>query len=565
MSGRLSPEQYRAAFIPSGPGFDRYDPDVALIQLGMPTSASLLVWFVPRRGELAELRVELGAVDHNGVALKIDAHEKRVWLAEQGPLRLQLLGLEADRAYRIEASFVERRVEQRRLLHARTAPASGAPAAFSFLSSSCIQPFAQDATETIVTEQTVRGLWLYRRRAQGIAAPAPMFALGLGDQVYVDSGRRAMLEGMRRQRARYERGEADEFFETAYRAQFSVPPLQAAREALPSAMIWDDHEIRDGWGAQQDENTIAGGELRWLEHLGAARRHFVAWQALRNPTRNQAETAFQARALPGSDLTASADLDFETDWGASASFFVMDQRSARSAALARVMSAQQLERLRSWLYRPRSCPTLLALGSAMPITQLRRPLELAEYLVPARWDDLRDSWWSKPCRAQRDQILRMLQDFFRAHPEHRLLILSGDVHFCEVLELSDEGGRIFGHEIVSSGLVHDKHHRFGRGSPRRAKNLAFGLHSAGLGALFGPCFAELFVTPAGSGPPHLELTFHAALTADGAALANPDGDMPQRLELPLSPLAALREDLLGRFVLRPEAGKSPKARAAGFQ
>jgi hypothetical protein len=158
----------------------------------------------------------------------------------------------------------------------------------------------------------------------------------------------------------------------------------------------------------------------------------------------------------------------------------------------------------------------------------------------------------------------MLQGFFRDHPEHRLLILSGDVHFSEVLELSDEGGRIFGHEIVSSGLVHDKHHRFGRTSPRRAKSLAFGLNSAGLGAFHGPCFAELFVSPTGSGAPHLAVTFHAAVTADGAALANAEGEMPPPLELPLSPLAARRQDLLGRFARRPDGSGSPKARATGF-
>jgi phosphodiesterase/alkaline phosphatase D-like protein len=565
VSGRISVEQYRAAFVPSGDGFDGYDPDGALIQLGMPTSGSLLVWFVPRRSEPAELRVQVSTVDSNGRKLTVDAREERAQLSGNGPLRLQLLGLEADRCYRLEASFVERGVEQRRLLDARTAPAAGAPAAFSFLSSSCVQPFAQEDGQTIVTQQTVRSLWLYRRRAQGKSAPAPAFALGLGDQVYVDSGRRAMLEGMRRQRARYGRGEAEAFFEAAYRAQFSVAPLVSAREALPSAMMWDDHEIRDGWGAQRDENDREAGELRWAEHLHAARRHFVAWQSFRNPLRNDVDAGFGARPVPGDDLTRSPELDFETEWGGGASFFVMDQRSARSAAAARVVSDAQLERLRRWLHRPRSCPTLLVLGSAMPITQLRRPIELIEYLVPARWDDLRDSWWSRRCRGQRDRILHLLQSFFAAHPEHRLLILSGDVHFCEVLELSDQNGRIFGHEVVSSGLAHDKHHRFGRGAPRSAKTLAFGVRSAGLGACHGPCFAELFVSPVGDGPPHLEVAFHRAVTADGAALANPDGATPPRLALPLSPLAARCEDLLGRFVLRPEHGSSPKARAARFE
>lgn len=564
MSGRISLEHYRATFTPMGDGFHGYDPDGALIQLGMPTSGSLLVWFVPRRGEPAELRVEVSTVDPSGSEAKVDAREERAQLSDNGPLRLQLQELEADQPYRLIASFVERGVEQRRVLDVRTAPAAGTSSAFSFLSSSCIQPFAEEKGETIVTEQTVRSLWLYRRRAQGTSAPAPAFALGLGDQVYVDSGGRAMLTGMHRQRARYGRGEAAAFFEAAYRGQFSLPPLVSARAALPSAMMWDDHEIRDGWGAQLDENAREGSELRWEEHLRAARHHFIAWQSFRNPMRSDAEPDVRARALLGHDLTQSPELDFEAEWGASASFFVMDQRSARSAAAARVVSDAQLERLRRWLNRPRFCPTLLVLGSPMPITQLRRPVELVEYLIPARWDDLRDSWWSKACRGQRDTILQLLQSFFRAHPEHRLLILSGDVHFCEVLELSDQG-RIFGHEVVSSGLAHDKLHRFGRGSPRNAKALAFGLGSAGLGAFHGPCFAELFVNPALNGPPDVEVTFHTATSADGASLANPDGAMPPRLPLPLSSRASCGEDLLQRFILRPEPGSCPKARAAGFQ
>jgi phosphodiesterase/alkaline phosphatase D-like protein len=504
-------------------------------------------------------------VDHDGTARIVDAREERGRLSDGGPLRLQLLGLESGRLYQLAAAFVERGVEQRRLLDARTAPSAGAPASFSFLSSSCIQPFADEKGETIITKKTARSLGLYRRRAQGTSAPAPAFALGLGDQIYVDSGARAMLEGTYRQRARYDRGEAAAFFDAAYRAQFSVPPLVSARAELPSAMMWDDHEIRDGWGAQQDENTREGRELRWGEHLLAARHHFVAWQSFRNPLRRDVELDDRARATPGHDLTQSPELDFEAEWGASASFFVMDQRSARSAAAARVVSDAQLERLRRWLYRPRLCPTLLVLGSAMPLTQLRRPIELVEYLIAARWDDLRDSWWSRQCRAQRDRILQLLHSFFRAHLEHRLLILSGDVHFSEVLELRDLEGRVFGHEVVSSGLAHESHPRFGRGSPPRPKKLAFGVHSAGLGSFHGPCFAELFVDPVSNGPPQVEVTFHAAVTADGAALANPSGDMPPRLTLPLSSLATRREDLLQRFVLRPEHGVSPRARADRFE
>jgi len=203
----------------------------------------------------------------------------------------------------------------------------------------------------------------------------------------------------------------------------------------------------------------------------------------------------------------------------------------------------------------------------MPLTQVRMAVELAEYLVPARWDDLRDSWWSRQCRQQRNDLLKIIRGFFNEHRQHRLLVLSGDVHFSEVLELSTEDGRVFGHEVVSSGFAHSKYQRFGRRSSQSRKQLAHHVYAAGLGRFHGPAFAELFFTPSASDV-KLEVSFHVAASHDGKSLANTHSLTPPRVELPSSPLsieAAGCGGFFDQFIQLDASGTKPTGPARGFR
>ena len=42
-----------------------------------------------------------------------------------------------------------------------------------------------------------------------------------------------------------------------YRAHWSFPPLQRMMCSIPHLCMWDDHEIRDGWGSEDQD--FAGG------------------------------------------------------------------------------------------------------------------------------------------------------------------------------------------------------------------------------------------------------------------------------------------------------------------
>ena len=548
-----SVEAYQAAFVLKGPGWDGRDSERALLQLGMPTSHSVVLWFVGRLAEPA--RLELLAIRP-----AVEVVERREQLDDQSPLRLELSGLRPGTRYELDVCFAERGETQKRTLHASTAPAAGERAAFSFLATSCFQPYAGGRHGLSVTEETVQSLELYRLRSSGTFAAPPAFSLGLGDQIYVDDGSRSLLCGWSSQECLYPRGQGASFFETIYRSTFSLEPLDASLRALPSAMMWDDHEIRDGWGSHGDEE-----DEKWREHLSAARRHFVSWQALRNPKPRDAERLandLRSTAEPGRRLTDSPNLDFEFDWSASATFFVMDLRSSRAWNEERVISPSQYARFEEWLARPRSSPSVYVLCSPIPLTQVRMLAEWIQAVLPMRRDDLRDCWWHPRSRNQRDRILLHLAQFFRQHRQHRLLILSGDVHMSEVLELSDAEG-VFGHEIISSGLALASFFPFLRGKSQAKTRLTDSVSARGLGRFLGPSFAEIHVTP-GEPAMRLSVSFHAAVTEGRKYLSKlPAGPAP-RLELPLSCLNS-KGRLFAPFSERASSSVRPTASATGFR
>jgi hypothetical protein len=246
---------------------------------------------------------------------------------------------------------------------------------------------------------------------------------------------------------------------------------------------------------------------------------------------------------------------------------VMDQRSHRNAREKRVISGAQLARIERWLESRENRPTLFVLGSPLPLTLVRRFGDLVQALFRTRWDDLYDSWWSSKAKPQRDQLLALLRDHFARHPMHRLLILSGDVHFSELLELADENGTVFGHEIISSGLAQSDFFRV-RGRASQAKSaLAHGISARGLGRFLGPAFAEVFVEANSEAAPRVAVTFHTAVTEDGRQLANTTGERLVRLDLPLRPLDLRKlgwNGLFARFTHADPAHRGAGAAADGF-
>ena len=103
--------------------------------------------------------------------------------------------------------------------------------------------------------------------AKHASQPFHLLLMG-GDQIYADqlwdvipdlrrfnerprSERVAMVPGPSLQSA------LERFYVDVYRERFSQPPVAEALASLPSIMMWDDHDIFDGWGSYSDEEQAS--------------------------------------------------------------------------------------------------------------------------------------------------------------------------------------------------------------------------------------------------------------------------------------------------------------------
>jgi PhoD-like phosphatase len=111
----------------------------------------------------------------------------------------------------------------------------------------------------------IDALWAYSRQLQQGTVQWPDALVLLGDQVYADEVSPQTLEFMRRRRdVRLPPGEqvADfEEFTHLYRESWSDPDIRWLLSTVPSAMIFDDHDVNDDWNIS----------ARWIADMRAQR------------------------------------------------------------------------------------------------------------------------------------------------------------------------------------------------------------------------------------------------------------------------------------------------------
>lgn len=299
--------------------------------------------------------------------------------------------------------------------------------------------------------------------------PLQLLLLG-GDQVYSDAMWATIpelkawteLPWRRRVKAAFTaamRSKLQTYFSRIYIDRWSQAEVAQALACLPTVMMWDDHDIMDGWGshpAELHECPVFQGIFE------VARAAFELFQ-------RQMTGAAHAAALPGQDWHNSAYRI------GSMGLLVLDMRSERSpragdsAAGGGVLQVEQVLSPRSWQAVYRWLVAQEAAGdmkhlfvmSSIPV--VHPSFELLEKLLgilPGRQeieDDLRDHWTSPPHRAERLRLIhRLLQSGGKGV---RVTILSGDVHVAAVGVIESErgegqqGGRVI-NQLTSSGIVH---------------------------------------------------------------------------------------------------------------
>lgn len=295
-------------------------------------------------------------------------------------------------------------------------------------------------------------LW-EKLKADHAQAPYSLMILG-GDQLYADEmwstvpalkewSKRKLSDKKNRATNKVMLQQIDKFFDELYQQRWSDPCMVEMLASIPSIMMWDDHDIFDGWGSypvdlQQSPvfQAIFSTAKLYFELLQIRSRKNTS---LLNPNAKHYAFALQFRGYH---------------------ILALDNRAERT--LTQVMSPQQWQDMLTYMDTKITKGDVLLL-SAVPVVY--RDFSFTETTLDATpWeeeltDDLKDHWRAKEHQGERARlIMRVLDNIGKRQLQGncRTVILSGDVHIGCLGVVNDrrtaQSRKI--HQVVSSGIVH---------------------------------------------------------------------------------------------------------------
>ena len=367
----------------------------------------------------------------------------------------------------------------------RTMPAAGSVADVEFLSLSCSHFKQQGAWQLLRN---------YVREAE------PRFILMMGDQVYVDEEGSVWKEHRDSPPSRRRAALAQK-----YQDHWSQQPLATVLANTPTYMVWDDHEIRDGWGSSAgDSPTLAARYPRGQKIYTQNRTYFldaydVYWhfQACHNPY----SPSIPFPSYPPA-VYPRPPLPYSFRCGRLA-VFVTDGRSVRDLwrQKNRILGDEQWRILREGLETIPSDIDALAIVTAVPIVDVGPNAEMHRlfgerfddvqafsvddadeierihasegsgwellkyklYLKQTSGDfklntlnDVRDKWSHQLNRDEQAALIQAAADSaFINRPTsspRRLVFLGGDIHLGALFDIDIKRPRITAQCLVSSGI-----------------------------------------------------------------------------------------------------------------
>lgn len=290
------------------------------------------------------------------------------------------------------------------------------------------------------------------------ATPFSLLLMG-GDQVYADSlwtnvptlkawNELDRAEKVKRKATRTMVDQLDRFYCDLYCQQWSRPEVARMLARVPSAMMWDDHDIFDGWGSYPAD--LQNCEVYQAIYAAAA-KYFRLFQL---------RTGANAALVDPGLSHHSWQLNFR-----GYQILALDNRATRT--LTQVMSRAQWDRINDVLATSTTGHLLVMTG--VPVVY--RDFSFSEAALDATpWeeeltDDLKDHWRAKAHEGERARLIMRLLDNARLRRksgkvgkeglEPKTLILSGDVHVGCLGVIQDKREGVLNiHQLVSSGIVH---------------------------------------------------------------------------------------------------------------
>jgi hypothetical protein len=256
--------------------------------------------------------------------------------------------------------------------------------------------------------------------------------------------------------------EVEAFYFDLYCRQWSQAEAAALLSNVPSIMMWDDHDIFDGWGSHLDDRRTCPV---FQGIFAIARRSFAMFQLGCAPE-DPADCVWGAAVGTFTQGFRIGDLGI----------FAPDLRTERTQT--RVMSEDTWAELPGWLDQFDGCRHVLLMSSVPLVFANLHAVERLVNLWPGKAsmeDDLRDQWRSYVHEKEYVRFIRLLGAL--ARDRHlQLTILSGEIHLGACGVIHGAGFELW--QLTSSGIVHpppsklyaDLLERLSRGTETIAEN-----------------------------------------------------------------------------------------------
>ncbi len=295
------------------------------------------------------------------------------------------------------------------------------------------------------------------------------FLIAGGDQVYVDGVDSLDIWKYLNKVMRKEKGkvypsqeEMVSWYRDIYRGYWGFPSVRKVFSSFPTYMMWDDHELADGWGSFKLDPKNKTDELDEIFPQRKARKLKRAdcFELLKRMGKAAFQVYNEYQHSHNPPTAKAGQYDYAVTHGSTATYF-LDTRGYRdfNRSKNRILGSEQLKRFCDWLKALDPKKTrYLFVASSVPMMHMRSVIVNADDSLLADManlqDDLRDAWEHKSHNAERKILVKALFD--AAQRGIKVSILSGDVHTSAVFRMVHKQSKAVIYQLTSSAITYNK-------------------------------------------------------------------------------------------------------------
>jgi alkaline phosphatase D len=349
----------------------------------------------------------------------------------------------------------------------KTLPAN--PAEIAFATYSCHKPFVRLFSFNSIVNLDMWDLLHKTLKKQEDLA----FVIGTGDQVYTDGLKSLNIwEYLNTYMDKKPDGtlvpsEAEmlSWYRDIYRGYWGFNQVRQVYSNFPNYMMWDDHELGDGWGSRylkrDNKNELKKILPKLKDKPNLTKQDGLALVGRMESAGKKAFDEYQHSHNPKPEPGATADQrDFGFYVGDHAAYYFLDGRGHRDIERDshRILGKDQLDRFLDWLKSPATqSRKFLFVVAGVPFVHLRSGLTAKEKSKILKKfgaeDDMRDHWENKIHDQERKAVLEALFDLSETSGV-KVCILSGDVHIASGFKIQNNNGTTL-YQLTSSSISND--------------------------------------------------------------------------------------------------------------